>query len=433
MRHIPAPLFPASLLLLASSLCLPLSSWGQVTPVTTQSVTEAGLSLVQAEKLWQEHNRELRLARGAVSAAEADRVAAGQAPNPQFTFSTTSLNPRTGIGGGSLRDKTMDSVLRLDQLLERGDKRALREQVAGARLEAAQRDLDDTGRQSRFQFQSAYWDLRLAQEKVQVAEESAELYRRSQKAADLRLKVGDIAVADAARLRVEVARAENDARAAKSDLAAARVALAYFIGQESAAASLAAADPWPDLGSVPVPVAEGGLEARPDVQAALARVKAAEAARELARANRSRDVSVGVQFEHYPPGNESPNNTYGVSVSIPLFLRHSYEGEIARAEADLQVARELLDQTRALARGEVDRVAAALQAAADRRQRLESGLLADAERVAKAAEFAYSKGASSLLDLLDARRTLRAVRFDAAALRAEHAKTLAAWQATQGK
>ena len=88
---------------------------------------------------------------------------------------------------------------------------------------------------------------------------------------------------------------------------------------------------------------------------------------------------------------------------------------------------------RALARGEVDRVAAALQAAADRRQRLESGLLADAERVAKAAEFAYSKGASSLLDLLDARRTLRAVRFDAAALRAEHAKTLAAWQATQGK
>ena len=111
-----------------------------------------------------------------------------------------------------------------------------------------------------------------AQEKVQVAEESAELYRRSQKATELRLKVGDIAAADAARLRVEVARAENDARAAQSDLAAARVALAYFIGQENAARNLAAADPWPELGSVPAPVAEGGLDARPDVQAALARV-----------------------------------------------------------------------------------------------------------------------------------------------------------------
>lgn len=428
MRHIPASLF-----FLASSLCLPLSGWGQVSPVTTRAAAEAGLSLVQAEKLWQERNRELRIARGAVSAAEADRIAAGQAPNPQFTFSSISLNPRTGIGNGSLRDKRMDSVLRLDQLVERGDKRALREQAAGARLEAAQRDLEDTGRQSRFQLQAAYWDLRLAQEKVQVAEESAQLYGRSQKAADLRLKVGDIAVADAARLRVEVARAENDARAAQSDLTAARVALAYFIGQENVARDLTATDSWPDLASTPASLAEGALESRPDIQAALARVKAAEAARELARANRSRDVSVGVQFEHFPPGNESPNNTYGVSVSIPLFLRHSYEGEIARAEADLQVAQELLDQTRAQARGEVDRVAAALQAAIDRRQRLESGLLADAERVAKAAEFAYSKGASSLLDLLDARRTLRAVRFDAATLRAEHAKALAAWQAAQGK
>ena len=43
----------------------------------------------------------------------------------------------------------------------------------------------------------------------------------------------------------------------------------------------------------------------------------------------------------------------------------------------------------------------ALLAARDRQQRFERGLLADAGRVAKAAEFAYTKGAMGLMDLHD--------------------------------
>ena len=62
-------------------------------------------------------------------------------------------------------------------------------------------------------------------------------------------------------------------------------------------------------------------------------------------------------------------------------------------------------------------------------------MLADAERVARAAELAYSKGGMSLIDLLDARRTLRQVQLEAATARADHAKALAAWllQADYGK
>ena len=55
--------------------------------------------------------------------------------------------------------------------------------------------------------------------------------------------------------------------------------------------------------------------------------------------------------------------------------------------------------------------------------------------MAKAAEFAYAKGAMGIMDLLDARRTLRQVQVEAAVARSEHAKALAAWrlQAEYGK
>lgn len=412
-------------------ICLALLTAGSACVHAAEPLQELGLA--QAEALWLAHNREVRLAREGVQAAQADSLTAAQAPNPQFSLSTSSINPRSGIGAGSLGQKRVDSVLRLDQVIERGDKRELRQQVAGAALEAAGQSLADVQRQSRFQLRVAYWDLRLAQERRQVAEESGELYRRSVKAAEMRLKVGDVAGADVSRLRIEAGRAENEARAAQSDLERARQNLAYLIGKESEAASLRATEPWPRSEGEAVTARRPELESRADVLAARARVKAAEAARELARAARSRDVTVGVQFEHFPPGDASPNNTYGVSLSVPLFLRHAYEGEIARAEAELLAARTQEEQVRALALGEVAQAESLLGAARERRQRLEDGLLAEAERVASASEYAYGRGALGLLDLLDARRTLRAVRLDAAILRAEYAKALAAWQAVLGQ
>ena len=69
-----------------------------------------------------------------------------------------------------------------------------------------------------------------------------------------------------------------------------------------------------------------------------------------------------------------------------------------------------------------------LEASRKRLARFDAELLVAARRVADAQEFAYQKGAIGVLDLLDARRTLRAVRLDAAASRADFAKALAAWR-----
>jgi len=382
------------------------------------------LTLHEAELLWQEHSRELRLGQAAVAGAAADVTAAGQIPNPDVSLNMLSISPWSGYGAGPWKDKKMDTQLRLDQLIERGSKRELRVKGAAARLDAARFDLDDAARQQLGMLRYAYYNLRLAQERLVLAQETAALYGKSAEAGKLRKKAGDIAPVDLSRLQIDQGRADSDARQALTELQQARQALAYLIGRDAEAESLVAADNWPALEALAL--AQAPLEQRPDLAAASRRLQAAEAERDLARAKKSRDLTLGVQYEHNM--QNAPTNSYGFGVSVPLFIWHEYEGEIARSEADLDVARRQLEQLQAQATGQVAQARNALLSARDRYQRLEGGLLADAERVAKAAEFAYSKGAMGLMDLLDARRTLRQIQIEAASARADYAKALSDWQ-----
>lgn len=393
-------------------------------PLGAAAQNPVPLTLKEAESLWLEHSRELGLARAAVSGAAADVRTAGQLPNPDLSLNVLSISPGSGFGAGGLKDKKMDSQLRIDQLIERGGKRDLRIKGAEARLAAAGLDLDDTARQQLGVLRYAYYNLRLAQEKLAIARETAELYGKAAEAGRLRLKAGDLAPVDVSRLQIDKARADADARQAEADLDQARVALAYLIGREADGASLVATDNWPSLEEQALE--QTPLDQRPDLEAARKRLAAAEADRDLAKAKKNRDVTVGFQLERNL--QNAPTNSFGFGVSVPLFIWHEYEGDIARAESDLDVARQQFAQQQAMAVGQVAQARSALLAARDRYRRLESGLLADAERVARAAELAYGKGAMGLMDLLDARRTLRQIQFEAASARADYAKALSDWQ-----
>lgn len=394
-------------------------------PALAFAQSPGALSLKDAENLWRTHSREVALSRAALAGAEADVRVAGQVPNPALSLDVSSISPWSGYGTGGWKDKKLDNVLRVEQLIERGGKRDLRIKGAEARREAARFEVSDTGRQQLAVLRRAYFDLLLNQEKLALASETAELYARGLEVAEKRLKVGDVAPVDVSRMAVDKARADNELRLTRGELEQSRLALAYLTGREDNAPSLVAAEAWPTPGeqqlaeSVP-------LDQRPDLKAAGLRMNAAEADRDLARALRTRDVTVGAQYEH--SNQNPPTNSYGVGISVPLFLWHSHEGEIQRAEADFDTARLSFEQQRALVTGQVGQARSILLAARDRLLRLQGGLLMDAERVAKAAELAYGKGAMGLMDLLDARRTLRQVQIEAVTARADYAKALSDWQ-----
>jgi cobalt-zinc-cadmium efflux system outer membrane protein len=69
-----------------------------------------------------------------------------------------------------------------------------------------------------------------------------------------------------------------------------------------------------------------------------------------------------------------------------------------------------------------------LQAFSSRAAVYQKSIVPQARQVAAMAELAYSKGALSLTDLIDARRTLRNALVEEVAARADHARALVAWQ-----
>jgi cobalt-zinc-cadmium efflux system outer membrane protein len=419
-------------MLMGLALVLPLYALGQPVDLTA-------LTLTQADALLQTRNRELQFARRALEAAGANTLSAGARPNPVLSLGVSGINPSAGVGAGSLRDKTVDSTVRIDQVIERGDRRDLRLANARSLESASTEDLSDSQRQQRLALRFAYYDLLFTQDKVGITRDTIALFDGSVRAAELRLKAGDIAMVDVSRLRVDALRAQNDARAAESEQRRAQLALAYMIGAEGRSIAIRAVDPWPSLyAGRPGGAVEELIEGRPDVRAAKNRLEAAQNGRDLARSLRTRDVTVGAQYEHYPVGTAPANtfgtgNSYGVFVSVPIFAGYYYEGEIRRSEVDYSVAMESLDRVRAQARTEIARAFSDLQSAAERLQRYDESLLVEAKRSADSAEFAYKNGAIGVMDLLDARRTLRAIQIDAASARNDHSKALAAWQAGIGR
>ena len=391
------------------------------------------LGLAEAERLLAERNRELIAARRALESAGAQRVIAAARPNPTLSLNSSSISSNPGIGAGPLNQKRIDTVLRIDQPFERGNKRGLRMDAAEGLERAARGDSLDVLRQQLAQLRGAYYDLKQAEEKVAILAETAELFARTLAAAQARLKAGDLAAADVAKVQVDHERAQNDARGAQADRARAAIALGYLIGEDRVAQELRAADPWParirpDAASIERAIAEA-VETRPDIAAARARVAAADKLRELARSQQTRDITLGAQYERYP--GAIPSDSVGIGISLPLFTGYDFSGDIRLAEVDRYAALDALERARAVAGNEIRRAASDVTAAAERLERYDSTLLEAAQRTAQAVEFAFQRGATSVLEVLDARRTLRAVRLEALAAKSDFAKALAAWRASQ--
>jgi cobalt-zinc-cadmium efflux system outer membrane protein len=397
----------------------------------------SGLSLIDTEQLFKQNNRELLAAQRAVEASQTNTLSAGQKPNPVLSFGVSSIDLNRNRGNvnankstGILND-TYNSSVQISQLFERGDKRNLRIASAETAVKAAKFDFKDTLRQQQLALKSAYYDLLLAQDSVLIQQTNVELYEKTLQAADVRLKAGDIAPSDVTRIRIDALRAKNDLRQAIANQQKSQANLAYFIGREQVANTIVLSDAWPALPeSTLLALDEKSLTQRPDVLAAETRTQQAIQNRRLAEALKTRDINVGVGYQHFPgqePG--TGENTIGATVSIPLFTNYQYQGEIARAENDYTRALEAKEQTSAAALGEIERAKADLDAAVDKVRRFDTQMLAEAQKAADAAEFAYQHGATGVTDLLDARRILRALQLDAVSVRADYAKSLAAWQA----
>lgn len=384
------------------------------------------LTLVQALQAARQQP-EVALARQALAAARADIQSANHAPLPVFSTKAASIDLQNGIGAGGLGRKRIDKALGMDWTWERGDKRALRTLGAEQVAAAAQADVADVQAQALQVALAAFYELLAAQQRLDsvaaLADSAAELARVARR----RVQAGDVSAQDADRTDIEAQRAQAERLSAERELARARLALAQVLGTPADLPAWRPEGDWPAAApaeSVAVDVA-AWVDARPEVQAATARVRAAEALLAGALALRKTDVTLGASVNHFPG---TSNRMLEFRLQMPLQMGYAYEGEIARAQAQLTQAEQQLDRIRQLVALDLARLRQDLVTALQRLARLEDGVLPQARRVADRAELAYAKGALSLTDLLDARRTLRATLLEVLAARADHAKAWGAWR-----
>lgn len=393
---------------------------------------KASLTLAQARLDAQRCNRDIIAARRSEEASQADIQIASQRPNPVLSLGVANINPHAGIGSGSLRSKTVDSTVRLDQVIETANKGGLRVDAARKANVAAGEVVQAVTAQQTAAVEQAFYEAAVSQQRVEVLNETLALYARTQQANEARLKAGDVSRADVTKLQLDYLRAQNDLRAAMADHIRDKAQLAQTIGVPGTLQDNRLVPDWPPLDAPVPPVDPDTLQRRPDVTAAEARLAAAAATRDLARAGRVPDVTVGAQAEHYPTSPTNTNgsgNSYGVFISIPLYVRHSFGGEARRAEVDYYAA--LDDRNRVLleAQNVIESQRNQLETARQSLRQMQESTVPAAESVANSAEFAYTKGATGVLDLLDARRALRQTRLDAVEAQGDYAKALSAYRA----
>src|SRR5262249_52714393 len=155
--------------------------------LASSAIEARDLSLGEAERLLAERNRELLAARRALESAGAQRITAAARPTPTLSLNSSSISSNPGTGPGPLNQKRIDTVLRIDQPIERGNKRELRMDAAEGLERAARGDSLDVLRQQLAQLRGAYYDVKQAEEKVKILDESAQLFSRTFSSAQARV------------------------------------------------------------------------------------------------------------------------------------------------------------------------------------------------------------------------------------------------------
>jgi len=220
-----------------------------------------------------------------------------------------------------------------------------------------------------------------------------------------RYKAGDISEGDFLKIHLQLLQFQQDVAQARLARVQALVGLRQFLGYESVAADFDVAGAFEYQ---PVKLKLEDLQAkalaeRPDLRAARQGVTAANSQYQLARANGKVDVTGTFNYDHV---SATSAGSFFASFQIPVFNRN--QGEIARTRYAITQAEEL--QLAASDQVMTD-VSDAYEGVRDNDQVVSlyiSGYLQEAKLSRDISEYAYKRGAASLLDYLDAERSYRA-------------------------
>jgi len=368
----------------------------------------ANITLDQAIELALQHNHTLLATRTTVQQNEAQETTANLRPNPTL-FTDWEYLPLVNPGG-SLAEYLHNSTegdIGVSYLFERGKKRQHRLQAAKDATAVTRAQVIDNERALTFQVASLFINVQLAESALDLAQRNLASFQNTLDVSENQFRTGAISENDFLKIKLQLLQFQTDLQQAQLAKIQGLSDLRQLLGYESVPAdySVTGAFDYQPLAAKLDELQTSALRNRPDLRAAQLGIAAANSQYELAKADGKQDVTAGANYSHV---NAISAVTFTVSIPLPIFDRN--QGEIARTNVAVRQAQE----QQAAARGQVltdvkdayeglatnDRVA----------QYYRSGYLDVSQKNRDISEYAYRRGATSLLDFLDAERSYRATQ-----------------------
>lgn len=371
------------------------------------------LTLVQALERAQTGSPAIAAAEANVRAAEGRARQAGFRPNPEVSVEVenfTGSGPYSGF-------ESVESTFALEQRLELGGKRGARVNAAQAEVDAARLRVTVTRADVTRDVRTAYAEALAAEDRAELARQAVERAEDLARVVTTLVDVGREPPLRALRAQAAADQARARAQAAEAEAASARRALATLLGTEQADFDLVRQEAeTPPAG--PLDPTESI-----DVKLAEAETSAARAAVKRERTSAAPDVTLQAGVRRFEESGDQAV-IIGFSAPIPIIDRNQGNVAAARADADGAEARQRQALAESIRRGRD--AEAALRAADARVLVLETRIVPQAEEALRLARLGYEAGKFPLLEVIDAQDALATSREDLIAARLDRARAIAA-------
>jgi len=366
------------------------------------------ISLDQAIDLALAHNHALKASRTLILQNQAQEITANLRPNPTLGADTQFIpffSPQYFSGDNV--DVTQQFDIGISYLFERGKKRQHRLQAARDATAVTRAQVADSERTLAFSVGQQFVSVLLAESTLQFALEDLKGFQQTVDISEAQFKAGFIGEGDYLKIKLQLLQFQTDVSSARLAKVQALTGLRQFFGFDAVPADY---DVIGDLAYQPIHAKVEDLQARallerPDFRAAELGITAAQSQYTLAKANSKVDVNGTYDISHV--AGETTGSIFA-SFDLPIFNRN--QGEIARTNYALTQAKE---QELAASDTVLSDVANAYEAVRSNEEVVNlytSGYLKQAEDSRDISEYAYKRGAASLLDFLDAQRSYRATQ-----------------------
>jgi cobalt-zinc-cadmium efflux system outer membrane protein len=366
------------------------------------------ITLDQAIDLALAHNHSLKASRSMILQNQAQEITANLRPNPTLGLDTQFIpffSPQYFSGNNT--DQTQQFDVGLSYLFERGGKRQHRLQAARDQTAVTRAQVADAERTLAFNVGQQFVAVLLAESTLQFALEDLKGFQQTVDISETQFKAGFIGEGDYLKIKLQLLQFQTDVSSARLAKVQALVSLRQFFGYDTVPADY---DVVGDLAYQALPIKLEDLQARalrerPDFHAAELGITAAQSQIALAKANSKVDVTGTYDFSHV--AGETTGSIFA-SFDLPIFNRN--QGEIARTKYALTQAQE---QEQAASDTVLSDVANAYEAVKSNDEVVQlyvAGYLKQAKDSRDISEYAYKRGAASLLDFLDAERSYRSTQ-----------------------